>query len=161
MNLETASGYKAQNVTEAVLNENLAKLNEENDFLILSNGDDYIQCAWSKNGFIPEYQDTSGHYSCSQDISVDTVSRLFSAYLSGSREWTTLITWESQSMAEGSIEEGKIPGKSESFSDSLKGELSPGKIFDSVKKQISRELGSTVSRKTSGLLGKIIRKVIK
>lgn len=161
MNLETASGFMSKNVTEKVLKENLAKLNKDNDFLILSDGDNYIQCAWSENGFISEYQDSSGHYSSSPNISADTISQLFSAYLSGSGKWSTLIAWESQSMEEGSMEDGKRSVESGSFTDSLKGELSPGKIFDSVKRQVSRELGQNVSRKTSGFLGKMIRKVIK
>ncbi len=161
MDIETASGHAKQNVTAKELQEALEGLNKENNFLILSNGGDYIQCAVSDSGFFAEYQDKSGHYSSEDGLSADTIENLFTAYLSRSDTWRDLASWEAVSDSDGDDQSAGSEGNAGSFTDSLKKDLSPGKLFDSVKRQVSREISRGVSRKTSGTVGRMIRKFFK
>jgi hypothetical protein len=163
MNIETASGHTVQNVKAEELHEALAGLNEENNFLILTDGDDYIQCAisGSGSGFFAEYQDTSGHYSSDDGLSSETIEKLFTAYLSRSNAWRGLVRWEVASNSAEEDQPSGSEGNTGSFTDSLKKDLSPGKLIDSVKRQVSREISRGVSRKTSGTVGRMIRKFFK
>ncbi|WP_319560668.1 hypothetical protein [Marispirochaeta sp.] len=163
MNIETASGHTVQNVKAEELHEALAGLNEENNFLILTDGDDYIQCAisGSGSGFFAEYQDTSGHYGSDDGLSSETIEKLFTAYLSRSGEWRGLVSWEAVSDSGGQKQSAGARENTGSFTDSLKQDLSPGKLFDSVKRKVSREISRGVSRKTSGTVGRLVRKFFK
>ncbi|HAK45681.1 MAG TPA: hypothetical protein DCO79_07155 [Spirochaeta sp.] len=155
--VETASGINIQNTTVEQLENSLAGLGGSNDFLILGDGDNYIQCAVSDTGFITEYQGGSGHYNSAPSLSDETIKDIFTSYLSRTETWKTLTTWTSAELAgNGSAEQ-----RSESFGGALKGELSAEKLFRAVKKQVSREVGREVTRKNSGLVGKMIRKIIK
>ena len=161
MNIETASGHNLLNVTEEQLKDSLSGLNSDNDFLILSNGEDYIQCAYSETGFITEYQDASGHYSSGPGLSVETTEKIFTAWLAGSDEWKTLTAWTIDDIPEtGSAPErdGQKPFDLKSV---VKGDISPEKLFGAVKNQIAREAGREVTKKTSKLVGKMIRKITK
>ncbi|WP_319416622.1 hypothetical protein [Marispirochaeta aestuarii] len=161
MKIENANGKTVRNITGEDLHQEIAALNEENNFLILSDGDDYIQCAVSGSGFIVEYQDSTGHYSSDDTLSSDAIEKLFKAYLSRSTEWRGMAGWAKGSGPAGADESVASPEKGESFADTLKKDLSPGKILDSVKRQVSREISRGVSRKTSGTVGRMIRKFFK
>ena len=157
MDIETASGQNVQNATEDQLKKSLAGLGGENDFLILSDGGNYIQCAGSSAGFIAEYQDESGHYSAGTSLSAGVIEEIFTSYLSRSEKWKSLANWAVDELP------GSSPGQERpaSFRDALKGEISADELFGAVKKQVSGEVGRGVSRKASGLVGKMVRKIIK
>lgn len=159
MNTESANGTVIQKVSEVQLLQALQDLNEENNFLILSDGEEYIQCAWSDGGdLVVEYQDESGHYAADTLQTTESVQGLFSAYLSDGDDWKSMIQWTRE---EGTTRPEENPAGSGRFADNLKADLSPDKIFGSVKRQVSREISRQVSRKTGGLVSKLIRKVIK
>ena len=160
MNIETASGFTAQNVTAPQLTENLAALDGENDFLILSDGADYLQCAWSRSGFIAEYQDASGHYSSEAGLPLETMEQLFSAYLARSGDWRSLVTWESAGGGTSSEADGSQEGGA-GLKGALKGQFTSGGLLNSVKSQVSREVSRKVSSSTSGLVGRLIKKILK
>jgi len=161
MKIENAIGKIVQNATGEDLHHEIAALNEESNFLILSNGDDYIQCAVSDSGFMAEYQDGTGHYSSEDVLSSETIEKLFTAYLSRSNAWRGMVRWEVASNSAEEDQPSGSEGNTGSFTDSLKKDLSPGKLFDSVKRQVSREISRGVSRKTSGTVGRMIRKFFK
>lgn len=157
MNIETASGSDIQNASVEQLEKSLAGLGGSNDFLILIDGDNYIQCAGSKDGFIAEYQDSTGHYGSAPGLSAETIKDMFTSYLSRTERWKGLTAWSVVDLLESDAGEQRPA----SFADALKGELSPEKLFGAVKKQVSREVGRNVTRKASGLAGKMLRKIIK
>jgi hypothetical protein len=78
---------------------------------------------------------------------------MFTSYLSRSESWKNLTNWTFEDLEDSS------PGQKRpaSFADALKGELSAEKLFGAVKRQVSRG----VTRKTSGFVSKMIRKMIK
>ncbi len=129
------------------------------DFLILSNGEDYIQCAYSETGFIAEYQDASGHYSSGPGLSVETTERIFTAWLAGSGEWKTLTAWTIDDIPETGAAPDSDRQKPFDLKGAIKGDISPEKLFGAVKNQIAREAGREVTKKTSKLVGKMIRKI--
>jgi hypothetical protein len=160
MNIETASGFTARNVTPQQLTVNLAGLDGGNDFLILSDGEDYLQCAWSQTGFTAEYQDASGHYSSQAGLPLETIEELFSAYLARSGGWRSLVVWESAGSGASPAADRSDEGGA-GLKDALKGQLSPDNLLKSVKRQVSSEVNRAVSRKTSGIIGRLVRKILK
>ena len=161
MTIETASGHNLQNVTEEQLKDSLSGLNSDNDFLILSGEEDYIQCAYSETGFIAEYQDASGHYGSGPGLSIGIIEKIFVSYLTGSEEWKTLTAWTVDEIPETGSASDQNGQKPFNLKGAIKGDLSPDKLFGAVKNQIAREAGREVTRKTSKLVGKMIRKITK
>ncbi len=159
MKIETASGLQKNSITREELLENLNKLDESNDYLILSDGEDYIQCAYSEGSFLAEYQDSSGHFSSESGIGRETIEKLFSAYFSGDGSWKSLVSWSRDDTPAGS--EGQAQAADHGgMAKGLMGDLSPEKILGSVKKQVQREVGRSISRKTNGLVSKVIKKFL-
>lgn len=154
MNLETADGKNFAAVTEEELLNSLSRLDPEMEFLILSDGDDYLQCAVSEGGFLAEYQDSTGHY-YSRDVAIphEAIEKLFLGYLNRDGSWKSLLQWD-QADEEG---EPESAGRQESLGDGF----SPSGLIESVKKQAAREVKRAVSRKTSGALSRLIGKIIK
>ena len=160
MNIETASGFTARNVSPEQLKENLAGLDGDNDFLILSDGQEYLQCAWSRSGFIAEYQDASGHYSSEAGLPLQTIEQLFSAYLAHSADWRSLVVWESDGGGVSPAADGEQEGGA-GLAGALKGQFRSGGLLNSVKRQVSSEVSRAVSRKTSGIIGRLVRQILK
>ena len=159
MKIETAGGFRKEGVSKEELVSKLGELNGDNDFLILSDQNLYIQCALSGEGFTAEYQDTEGHFSSDSELSADTIEKMFSLYLAGDDTWKGLTGWtpNEDSPQDG---EGAPAGSSRGISGERMGDLTPGSILSSVKKQVEREVSRSISRKTSGLIGRIIRKFL-
>lgn len=160
MTIESANGKTVVEATEEDLNGALDNLNDTNNFLILADADQFIQCACSDGGrFIIEYRDDTGHYAAKTPQSPEKNAQIFRAYLKGTGDWKKMTDWNlEQDAASDEAPRGSGAG---SFADNLKADLSPDRIFGSVKRQVSRELSRQVSRKTGGLVSKLLRKVIK
>ena len=156
MKIETARGFLKDGVSRDELITKLKELNEDNDFLILSDHDWYIQCALSGSGFIAEYQDENGHFSSDSEINADTIEKIFSSYLSGEDSWKELTGWT----REGDSPQTGAAGGGREITGEQMPNLSPGNILNSVKKQVEREVSRSISRKTSGIIGRIIRKFL-
>ncbi len=156
MKIETAGGFLKEGVSQQELVTKLKELNEENDFLILSDHNLYIQCALSEEGFTAEYQDTEGHFSSDSELSADAIEKMFSLYLAGDGTWKGLTGWN----REGDSTQTGAAGGGEGITGDQMPNFSPGNILNSVKKQVEREVSRSISRKTSGMIGKIIRKFL-
>ncbi len=156
MKIETANGTQMQNVDETDLIKQLKSLSDDNNFLILSDGENYIQCALLDTGFIAEYQDPTGHYEADSIVSGDTIEKMFTAYLGSTADWKTMTAW---SYAQGGGASAPV-NEEKSSRGSIKQNLSPENLLNSVKNQVSREVSRGISRKTSGFIGRIIRKFL-
>ncbi len=153
MRLEIADGTTISTPSEADLIRVLSRATSQDDFIILSAGDDYLQCAVTKKGFLAEYQDSSGHYgSKDANLQKDTMEALFLGFLSGDETWKTKVEWKMTTPEKTAPEERK-----RSFPD----ELAPPDVVKSMKDHAAREMKRAVSRNTSGLLNRIIRKFTK
>ena len=158
MKIETASGFQKDEIDQEELLSNLRGMDRGNDYLILTDRDDYIQCALSDGGFLAEYQDGSGHYSSDDTLNSEMIEKIFTSYLAGDGEWKTLTTWSPEEAP--SVESVKAGAETGRTVEGLMSDLTPGNILHSVKKQVEREVGRSVSRKTSGIIGKVIRKFL-
>ena len=151
MKIETAGGFRKEGVSKEELVSKLGELNGDNDFLILSDQNLYIQCALSGEGFTAEYQDTEGHFSSDSELSADTIEKMFSLYLAGDGTWKGLTGWNPEGV---STQTGAAGGGGGITGDQMPN-FSPGNILNSVKKQVEREVSRSISRKTSGMIGKL------
>lgn len=150
MNMETADGRTFLNVDAAKLKEVLSSLDKGNDFAILSNGENYLQCAYSANSYCMEYQDSSGHYeSLSGNSSYEETEKIFLQYLENGGEITIRSEWRRVSAEQSQGENFHSSGNSS------------GSLVDQLKSEAKRGLKRAINRKTSGLVRNALNKLIK
>ena len=87
MNIELSSGKKISSITADDLKDKLQLLKSGEDYLILEDGENYIQCATSEDSLLFEYQDGTGHYSSSSAVSFGKGEEILSLYLGRDSSW--------------------------------------------------------------------------
>lgn len=93
--LEMSSGDLLENPSARDIKKQLSTLGEDNDFAILSLGDDYVQAAVSDDGYYLEYSDESGQYgSTTPGIDMETVVKIFQLFLKKDSDWKQLVEWD-------------------------------------------------------------------
>ncbi len=94
MKLELANGQKVDNPDQESVNRALESLNKDNNDYAILGDENYIQTAVANDGFLLEYQDSEGHFNSSdENLSLDTVKRVFSEYLNGENQWQNDLQW--------------------------------------------------------------------
>ncbi|HID38936.1 MAG TPA: YIP1 family protein [Calditrichaeota bacterium] len=92
--LETSGGDVIEAPTLTQLVQSLGELDSDEEFCILSKGEDFIQTAYSEKGFIVQYKDATGQYESSELLGQPTVIMIFSTYLNGDDSWKQSAQWE-------------------------------------------------------------------
>ncbi|NOX33260.1 MAG: hypothetical protein GXP56_05915 [Deltaproteobacteria bacterium] len=92
--IEMANGEKLDNVPEEKIDGYFNQLNEDNFYIILSDGKNYLQAAYSDAGYTVEYQDEKGHFTAHELLSKDETLTLFKQYHEGKEDWNKGIVWD-------------------------------------------------------------------
>jgi len=92
--LEMANGDKMADPSMAQLMASLGKLGADNDFCILSFDDDYIQTAYSEDGFTVQYKDATGQYESTKLLPQSSVMMMFTSYINSEDDWQNMAEWE-------------------------------------------------------------------
>lgn len=92
---EMANGETLETINSLTLTAALKKLDEDNNFAILSKEDSFLQTAVSEDGYIVEYRDESGYFrSVKSDIPFKRVLRMFIGFLNDTDSWKRALEWE-------------------------------------------------------------------
>ena len=163
---------KISSITADDLKDKLQLLKSGEDYLILEDGENYIQCATSEDSLLFEYQDRTGHYSSSSALSFEKGEEILSLYLCRDSSWKTLTGWESDNSYD-NTDTASASGASSGFSSSStsntsgqeaeKSEeaFSVGGIMNTIKKTAKKEVKRAVETKTGGLVKDVFRKFMK
>ncbi|MDA3781082.1 MAG: Yip1 family protein [Bacteroidales bacterium] len=93
--IEMANGNTFEDIDKSKIKDALKDLDEDNDFMILSEGDNFIQTAVSEKIYIVEYKDKTGYFkSVSNDIDYGDVKDMFIGFYKGENKWKELTKWE-------------------------------------------------------------------
>jgi len=92
--VEMASGDTFDNVSEERFEEMFNELNDDNFYIILNDGNNYLQAAFSDKGYTVEYQDEKGHFTAHDILSKDKTISLFRKYYQEGQNWREGITWD-------------------------------------------------------------------
>ncbi len=92
--IEMANGDTFDNVFEEKFEELFNKLDDDNFYIILNDGNNYLQAAFSDKGYAFEYQDEKGHFVAHDILPKDKTISLFRKYYQGEQNWGEGITWD-------------------------------------------------------------------
>jgi hypothetical protein len=91
--IEMANGDKIEDVSDKVLEKKLNELNSDNFFLILNKADDFIQAAFSGNGYSIQYNENGKQYQADEVLDKEKTLKLFKGYLHETGEWKDMTSW--------------------------------------------------------------------
>lgn len=93
MNIELAGGDQFKNVNEGKLVESFNSMDDDNFFMILSNGDDFVQAAYSDGNYVVEYSIGGVQYEADKVLTKETALNVFKKYLLGATDWLEGVKW--------------------------------------------------------------------
>ncbi|MFO7810739.1 MAG: hypothetical protein R6V47_05145 [Candidatus Delongbacteria bacterium] len=93
MDIELASGDQFTNVNETKLVESFDSMDDDNFFMILSDGDDFVQAAYSDGNYIIEYSLGGVQYEAGEILPKKTALNVFKKYLLGETDWREGVKW--------------------------------------------------------------------
>lgn len=93
MDIELASGDQFKNVNESKLVESFNSMDDDNFFMILSNGDDFVQAAYSDGNYVVEYSVGGVQYEANKVLQKETSLNVFKKYLLGESDWLEGVEW--------------------------------------------------------------------
>ena len=91
--LEMYDGPGYEKVTQKQVEESFATLNADNFFVSLTNGDDWMQVAYSDKGYSVDYNDANGHFMVDDYLKKDEALQLLVDYLNQIEGWERNYTW--------------------------------------------------------------------
>ena len=92
--LRMADDTEIESVSYDQMMEGLESLDSYNFFLVLSEGDDFIQTAVIEGGYLVEYKKDGNHYTSVEAVEEDEMKRFFSMYYNREDGWKDLFEWE-------------------------------------------------------------------
>ena len=92
--LETVSGEVIEAPSLTQLMQSLAEVDSDDEFCILSKGDDFIQAAYSEKGMIVQYKDDTGQYEAAELLMKPVAVMIFTTYMKGDDSWKEAAKWE-------------------------------------------------------------------
>ncbi len=93
MSLEMYDGDSHDQVSQDILAESFNTLSDDNFFISLTHKDDYIQVAYSGQGYSVDYKDASGHFEATEFLSKDAALQVLIDYLEGNEAWRKGLSW--------------------------------------------------------------------
>jgi len=91
--LEMYDGPGYKKVTQKQVEESFAILSDDNFFVSLANGDDWLQIAYSGKGYTVDYSDANGHFMLEDYLKKDTALKLLINYFNQIDGWRDSYTW--------------------------------------------------------------------
>ncbi len=91
--VEMANGDTFSDVSEETLGDCINKLDDDNFFIILSNGDDFMQAAYSDQGLIVQYKEYGQQFEAEEYLTTEQTVELFNNYYRGSTDWKEGYIW--------------------------------------------------------------------
>ena len=88
-----ANGETLSKISEQTLVDCINKLDDDNFFAILSNGDDFMQAAYSGEGFTVQYSENEKLLEAKDYFSKDNTIQIFKKYFKGDNNWKEGIDW--------------------------------------------------------------------
>ena len=86
--LEKPDGSKVKNPKASDLKDAINTIKDDNDFVILNRGKNFLQVAKSGSGYLLQYKDKSGLYECKNtDFAQEIIVSTFITYLNGGPTW--------------------------------------------------------------------------
>ncbi len=92
--LEMASGKTCDNVSEEKLKAAVDRLDDDNFFMILKNGENFIQAAYSEQGYDIQYKDDQAQYVAREYLPKEKTVEAFISYFHGDDTWKDLTPWD-------------------------------------------------------------------
>ena len=71
----------------------LDTLSEENFFLVISRGNDFVQVMLDEEAYYVEYADDSGHFSAQESVPRDELMQLLQRFSRAEQDWQQGIDW--------------------------------------------------------------------
>jgi hypothetical protein len=96
MSIELADGGSFTQVDEATLAESFNSLNADNFFMILSDGGDFVQAAWSDGDYVVQYNVDGVQYEAQKVLAKETAFNVFKKYHAGDSQWQEGVEWVEQ-----------------------------------------------------------------
>lgn len=91
--VELANGDTFNQPTQEKIVECLNSLDEDNFFIILSEKENFLQAAYSDEGFVVEYKENGILYAANDILSKESAIDLFIKYFQGQKDWNKNVTW--------------------------------------------------------------------
>ena len=94
--LEMASGGFFKEVSVNLITDNFNKMDDDNFFIILTHGKDFMQAAFSKKGFDMEYKKDGIQYTSQSTVSKEKTLNLLIKYFNEDASWIDDLKWDKQ-----------------------------------------------------------------
>ena len=91
--LEMESGRVVSDVSEEQLRKTLNQLRPDNSFMVLSRGDDFMQVAYSENGFVVQHKKNGKQFQAKDILQKSEAEKLCVAFLNRS-SLEEMAEWE-------------------------------------------------------------------
>lgn len=91
--LEVFDGPSYDKATQEILEESFSTLNADNFFISLANNDNWIQVAYSDNGYSVDYNNANGHYMVKGYLEKEEALQLLINYLNQTEDWNKNHSW--------------------------------------------------------------------
>jgi len=95
--IEMANGEEISEVNEASIEKCVNQLNDDNFFVILSNNDDYMQAAYSDQGFIIQYSENGQQLEAEEYFTKEQTVDILTKYFHDDINWKEENKWVSPS----------------------------------------------------------------
>ncbi len=94
--IEMANGDTFDNITIEMLVSNFNKMNEDNSYIIIDHGNDFIQAAFSEKGYDLEYSEGGTLYEAKTVLTKEQALKIFKNYLNEKEDWKSGTEWEQE-----------------------------------------------------------------
>ena len=92
--VEMANGETFDDVNEEKLKEAVARLDDENFFMILTSDDNFIQAAYSDQGYDLQYKEGQTQYVARDYLTEEKAVEAFISYFQGDGTWKNFTPWD-------------------------------------------------------------------
>ena len=93
--IEMANGNKHDKVDNKIIEEMINSLDDDNFFIILNNGDDFIQAAYSDQEYSLQYKEKGEQFECEELLDKKQTVQMFKDYFKGNENWKKDNEWVS------------------------------------------------------------------
>lgn len=93
--IEMANGDTHDKVDEKLIEEMIDSLDDDNFFIILNNGDDFLQAAYSDHEYSLQYKEKGEQFECEELLDKKQTVQMFKDYFKGNENWKNDNEWAS------------------------------------------------------------------
>jgi hypothetical protein len=94
--IEMANGDKFEDVSAEKIKENIDKLNDDNFFIILNDGENFLQAAYSEKGFDLQYKESGAQFTARDYLTKEQAVKTFLSYYKSEDGWKDITPWDKQ-----------------------------------------------------------------